>query len=98
MIITLFLLIVILQIIDIATTIHILNSGGVELNGFMKGLMDKLGVVPALVIGKAAFLAILSYLLITLEGFAFEANLMLVLIIVWYILVVSFNIRNILIK
>jgi hypothetical protein len=45
-------IIILLQVLDAATTLSILKLGGRELNPMLKWLMDRLGVVPALAVSK----------------------------------------------
>lgn len=49
---TYFAIFVILQVLDVLTTVYILDHGGRELNPALRFLMNKLGVKPALVLFK----------------------------------------------
>ena len=61
----LLLALVILNVLDIYTTIRILRHGGSEVNPIMSWLMDKLGVMPALIVPKTLLLlAVWFYLAI----------------------------------
>lgn len=51
----LIILIALLQLADSFLTVQILKRGGKELNPFMDWLFSKIGVIPALVIVKLAF-------------------------------------------
>lgn len=61
---------VVLNVLDIHTTLKILKQGGEELNPVMSWLMGKTGVVPALLITKAAFLAAVWIYLASIPGAA----------------------------
>ena len=52
-----------LNVLDAFLTVRILKDGGKELNPVMDKLMKKIGVVPALVLAKAAGIGVLAYLL-----------------------------------
>ena len=52
-----------LNVLDAILTVRILKDGGKELNPVMDKLMKKIGVVPALVLAKAAGIGVLAYLL-----------------------------------
>ena len=54
----LFYIVVALQIIDVVSTVILLNREGFrEGNKVLKAIMDRIGVVPTLVIVKGAFIA-----------------------------------------
>ena len=60
----LFILLVILQIVDSALTIQALKNPKLkESNVFLKKIMDKIGVVPTLVLTKVGALSIIYYYL-----------------------------------
>lgn len=80
-----FLLLIVLNILDIHTTIKILDNGGKELNPVMAWLIDKLGIEPALVASKALFLAPVGYYLPSLPVWLMAA------LIAVYVYVVSNN-------
>lgn len=63
----LFGILVVFQIIDILTTLTILEKGGRELNSFVKLLMNKFGINAALYGSKAIFIIILIFVLVYLE-------------------------------
>ena len=52
-----------LNVLDAFLTVRILKDGGKGLNPVMDKLMKKIGVVPALVLAKAAGIGVLAYLL-----------------------------------
>ena len=51
----LFTALVVLNVIDVYTTTVILRQGGSELNKAMSWLMDKIGVIPALLVPKVVW-------------------------------------------
>jgi hypothetical protein len=51
---TLFILILVLQVADVYLTCRILGSGGRELNPVMRFLMDRMGVMAGLVVAKVS--------------------------------------------
>ena len=53
----LFALFAVLQVLDIITTIKAIDGGAVEANPIIKALMDKIGMVPALLVSKAVIVA-----------------------------------------
>ena len=58
----LFYIVVALQIIDVVSTVILLNREGFrEGNKVLKAIMDRIGVVPTLVIVKGAFIAWIAY-------------------------------------
>ena len=54
-------LLIALQVADIITTIIALQGPAHESNPIIKKLMDKIGIVPALVLVKGGFIAFLWY-------------------------------------
>lgn len=56
----LFAALALLQALDVLSTVHVLKRGGQELNPVMRKAMDKLGMLPALLITKAAFLGLVA--------------------------------------
>jgi hypothetical protein len=54
---SLLILILLLQVADIYTTLRVLSQGGREINGLVKWLMDRVGVLPALLASKAVVIA-----------------------------------------
>lgn len=76
---------VLLQVADSATTVYILNKGGVERNPIMAKAMRLVGVLPALLIIKAIMLALvfaeqpirddITYLLVLIYVFVVGNNL-----------------------
>ncbi len=53
-------IIISLQVLDIVSTYQVITSGkGTEANKAMKWLMDRIGLIPALVVSKAVFIGIL---------------------------------------
>ena len=61
-----FVVLVALNSLDIYTTIRILRQGGTELNPVVSWLMDKVGVIPALIIPKTLFLSACWFFLLDL--------------------------------
>ena len=59
----LFVLIVVLQVADAYLTSRILGAGGHELNPVMRLLMDRMGVMPGLVVAKVALSAMIGLFL-----------------------------------
>jgi hypothetical protein len=55
----LFAAVALLQILDVITTIRAFKRGAKEANKIMAWLMGKIGVVPALIATKTAFIAVL---------------------------------------
>ena len=54
----LFALFIVVQVLDIYTTVHVLLAGAREANPLMHWLMERIGMVPALIVGKAIVVAI----------------------------------------
>ena len=63
-----FVTLVILNVLDIYTTLRVLRQGGEELNPVMDWLMDKVGVIPALIVPKATYLIAVGYFLTDLPS------------------------------
>lgn len=63
---TLFVVLVVLNIADIGTTAYVLTHGGQEANPVMKWIIDKIGIIPGLLGVKAPLLAV-CYFFITQE-------------------------------
>ena len=58
----LFYVLIALQIIDLVSTVLALNKPGlVEGNRWLKAVMDKVGVLPTLLIAKGGFIAWIAY-------------------------------------
>jgi hypothetical protein len=55
------LLMILLQTVDYASTVRILNRGGRELNPLLRWAMTQWGVHPALIMFKIIFLAAIYY-------------------------------------
>lgn len=51
----------VVQLGDAATTYHIVHRGGRELNPLLRGLIQRLGLVPALLLTKIIILAATAY-------------------------------------
>ncbi|HOL44529.1 MAG TPA: DUF5658 family protein [Methanothrix sp.] len=88
-----FVLVVLLQIMDVISTNRALSRGAKEANKIIACLMDKIGIIPALVLVKILFLAILL-----IAALFLEASLLIpiyTLIIISYSLVVIHNIRSV---
>jgi len=58
----LLILIILLQAADIYTTLRVLSQGGREMNKLLKWLMDRIGVLPALLVSKAVVIGGFVYL------------------------------------
>jgi hypothetical protein len=56
----LFILFAALQVIDAYLTVRVLSQGGRELNPMIAWFMDKLGVIPALVVLKGIGIAVVA--------------------------------------
>lgn len=54
----LFALFIVVQVLDIYTTVHVLLAGAREANPLMHWLMERIGMVPGLLVGKAIVVAI----------------------------------------
>ena len=50
-----------LQVLDAVSTVIALDGGGHEVNPILKKIMDKIGVIPALVLVKGAAFAFFWY-------------------------------------
>ena len=50
-----------LQVLDAVSTVIALDGGGHEVNPILKKIMDKIGVIPALVLVKCAAIAFFWY-------------------------------------
>lgn len=79
--------IVIMQIIDIYTTVKILENGGVELNPLLRKAMNAIEIIPALVISKLLLLATLWLL------YPYIGMVGLGAVVVVYIIVVANNLN-----
>lgn len=86
MLIVLLLLFTALQVSDAVLTLLILRDGGRELNPIMRWLMDKIGIVPALVWVKLG-------LVVAVAVWVHSVPLLAVFVAI-YIAVVVFNVRN----
>ena len=86
MLITLLILFAALQVSDAVLTLLILRDGGRELNPIMRWLMDKIGIVPALVWVKLV-------LVVAVTAWVHSVLLLAVFVAI-YIAVVVFNMRN----
>jgi hypothetical protein len=84
--------IVLLQIADAATTIYILERGGVELNPIMRRLMGEAGVRHALAI-KILFVAAISAWVMFMHPR--HATVALSAIAIAYMLIVCFNLVSV---
>lgn len=73
----LFVLIVVLQAADAYLTWRILGTGGRELNPVMRLLMDRIGIMPGLLVAKVVLSA-------TIDIFLYDQPPLLVLIAVLY--------------
>lgn len=87
----LFAALALLQLLDVLSTVHILKRGGTELNPAMRKLMDAVGVIPALVLTKAAFLAGLAAGLLYVD---WPLQLQLLLLIGLLVLYVGIVVHN----
>lgn len=86
MLIALILLFAALQVSDAVLTLLILRDGGRELNPIMRWLMDKVGIVPALVWVKIGLIVAVAVWV--------QSVWLLVAFVAIYIAVVAFNARN----
>lgn len=86
MLIALILLFAALQVSDAVLTLLILRDGGRELNPIMRWLMDKIGIVPALVWVKLGLVAAVAVWV--------QSVWLLAVFVAIYIAVVAFNARN----
>ncbi len=55
----LFILLCLLNAVDVLTTYYLLNNGGKELNKLISLFIDKIGLLPGLVIPKVLVMAVL---------------------------------------
>ena len=67
----LFVSLVVLQVLDILTTLKVLELGGYEANPIMKKAMDKFGVKQALIGTKSAYCVALLGVFVYLNAFWF---------------------------
>lgn len=81
---------ILLQLADGWTTWRLLSNGGRELNPAMAFLIDKLGLAPALVLAKSAFVALLVGA--TQQGSV--PDFVLALIVIAYTMVVAANVKE----
>lgn len=89
----LFVVVVILNILDVASTWIILNNGGRELNPIGAFAMNLIGPLPAMLIMKALITALL-YWSVFVKYVDYKYNLqILVVLIVAYVFVVGNNIN-----
>jgi len=84
-----------LQILDFWSTQKILSAGGRELNKLMRILMDKIGVVPALLITKIP-MCVLCVLAAILLGDAIELTIAFGVVGVYYSKILYSNFKNML--
>ena len=54
-------ILIVLQVLDAVSTVIALDGGGHEVNPILKKIMDKIGVIPALVLVKGAAVAFFWY-------------------------------------
>ena len=59
----LFALLVCLNLFDVYTTVRVLRQGGTEMNPVMAWAMDKVGVIPGLLIPKIVVLGAMGFYL-----------------------------------
>lgn len=90
----LFLLLVALNALDAVSTIHIILKGGEEKNPLLRPILQRLGVVPGLVLAKVVSLAIIWVVVLNLP--MQSAVWMLAALIVCYIAILAYNIHSIL--
>jgi hypothetical protein len=57
----LLILLILLQIADCLTTVHILKNGGREANPMMNWLFNKIGTIPSLVIMKLLVIGVMVW-------------------------------------
>lgn len=76
----LFVVLVIQQILDIYTTHKVLSQGGRELNPLLDKLMDRIGVLPALVLTKLIVIVSFGFVLFNNPVVSISALLVSVLI------------------
>jgi hypothetical protein len=77
-------LFILLNVMDVSLTLRIIKKGGREINPILKKLMDKFGVVPALLVTKSLLIA----LVLSLD----VGNLIWVLC-AFYFLIVCWNVK-----
>ena len=83
----LFVLVMILQALDGYLTWRVLAAGGRELNPIVRALVERLGVVPGLVLAKVAFAVVAGALIL-------EQPIALLLVAILYSWVVVHNWRQ----
>jgi hypothetical protein len=82
--------VILLQVVDIVTTLVILDRGGRELNPVLAWLFNRLGAVPVLVAIKTAFCGLLLWLYVTgVDGLVYALGLLGAL----YVAVIVNNLR-----
>jgi len=89
-----FAIFVILQVLDIYSTVKALGVGGREANPFVKKIMDLIGVLPALVILKVIVIVLIvaSYIYFPLERTILSILIGIVCIGYAYIVYMNFKI------
>jgi hypothetical protein len=83
----------ILQMFDILTTMDVLLSGGREMNGALSWLMDRIGMVPALLAVKLAVALIMLAAIVAYPRSAYLAGVIAVVDAI-YVAVVAHNYRQ----
>ena len=63
----LFVAVVVLNVLDILTTLHGLSIGKREINPVMSRLMLQFGAAPALIVSKAVFLGLIYWLMADIQ-------------------------------
>lgn len=91
----LFIIFGLIQVVDIYTTIKVLDIGGKEYNPIMRFLIEKFGKVKALIGSKIIILAILGYLIAEIGGLPIIIGLVILIVFYAYILYKN-NIRALL--
>ena len=82
----LFALIVILQLLDIISTLRAFRAGAIEGNPIVAWIIDKLGVIPGLVVAKAATLAgVLAVMIIAPPPLPLILLLVVAAVYAWFV-------------
>lgn len=85
-------LLVICQLLDIWSTYNILKLGGRELNPVMKFIMDKLGLLPGLILFKGIFILFIIYYYLNLKTITNTDYIFVSIITIFYAYIIRNNI------
>lgn len=90
-----FLLFVVLQVLDVvSTTLALKKPNIVESNKLLKWLMDRVGIVPALVLSKVVAVLIVAAIYLLLPDYRLYLVIGVGVTIPWYVYVIVGNFKN----